>query len=299
MSDTIDSLLADVRAALRQADFDDPAQEARILVGGLLGLTPTGLMSRGGDIVAADKAALIRGGIARRLAREPLHRILGARDFYGLTLSLSPETLEPRPDTETLVEAMLPHVRATVARVGQCRILDLGTGTGAICLALLSEVAEATGVGVDLSEDALATAAANAQAHGLSDRFRTMRSDWFGTIEGRYHLIVSNPPYIRSDIIDRLDPEVRLFDPMLALDGGTDGLDAYRMIAAHAAAFLEDEGMVGLEIGFDQKDSVTQIFDAEGFERTAFLRDLGGNDRVLVFRRADAAKPYAVGLPAC
>lgn len=288
MADTIDSLLAEMRTALRQADFDDPAQEARILVGGLLGLTPTKLMSRGGDVVAADKVALIRAGIARRLAREPLHRILGARDFYGLTLSLSPETLEPRPDTETLVEAMLPHVQATVARVGQCRILDLGTGTGAICLALLSAVAEATGVGVDLSKDALSTASANAQAHGLSDRFRAVQSDWFEKIDGRYHIIVSNPPYIRSEIIDALDPEVRLFDPLLALDGGAEGLDAYRIIAARAAVFLEDEGVIGLEIGFDQKDSVTQIFRDEGFERTAFLRDLGGNDRVLVFRRADA-----------
>ncbi|TCM48729.1 [protein release factor]-glutamine N5-methyltransferase [Rhizobium sp. PP-F2F-G48] len=289
MGDTVDSLAAEVRTALRQADFDDPAQEARILVGGLLGLTPTGLMSRGGDVVATDKAASIRAAITRRLAREPLHRILGRRDFYGLTLSLSPETLEPRPDTETLVEAMLPHVRATVARIGACRILDLGTGTGAICLALLSEVAEATGVGVDLSADALSTAAANARAHGLAERFRTVESDWFETIEGRYHVVVSNPPYIRSDIIDGLDPEVRLFDPMLALDGGTDGLDAYRTIAGRVAGVLEDEGVVGLEIGFDQKDSVTRIFAVEGFERTHFLRDLGGNDRVLVFRRADVA----------
>ncbi|KQS77600.1 protein-(glutamine-N5) methyltransferase, release factor-specific [Rhizobium sp. Leaf384] len=287
MTATIDSLAAEIRTALRQADFDDPAQEARLLIRGLLGLTPTELVSRGGDVVAADKVVAVRSAIARRLAREPLHRILGARDFYGLTLALSPQTLEPRPDTETLVEAMLPHVRASVARLGTCRILDLGTGTGAICLALLNDVEQATGVGVDLSADALSTAAANAEAHGLSDRFRTVESDWFAGVDGRYDIVVSNPPYIRSDVIGGLDPEVRLFDPLLALDGGADGLDAYRIIAGQVATVLEDEGVVGLEIGFDQKDSVTRIFEAEGFARTHFLRDLGGNDRVLVFRRAD------------
>jgi release factor glutamine methyltransferase len=289
MADTIDSLLSEVRAALRAADFDDPAQEARILVGGLLDLDAVGLMSRGREAVPADIASIVRAALARRLAREPLYRILGARAFYGLTLALSPGTLEPRPDTETLVEAMLPHARAAVVRLGQCRILDLGTGTGAICLALLDAVPEATGVGVDLSGDALATAAANAERHGLSDRFTTVASNWLENVEGRYDIIVSNPPYIRSGIIETLDPEVRLHDPALALDGGADGLDAYRIIARDSAAFLEHPGVVGVEIGFDQKESVTDVFVQQGFVSLDFLRDLAGNDRVLVFRRTDAA----------
>lgn len=290
MADTIDSLLSEVRSALRAADFDDPAQEARILVGGLADLTAAGLMSRGRDVVPPDVAASIRAAIARRLAREPLHRILGARAFFGLTLSLSPGTLEPRPDTETLVEAMLPHVRAVVARFGRCRILDLGTGTGAICLALLDAVPEATGVGVDLSADALATAAGNADRHGLSGRFATVLSNWFENVEDRYDIIVSNPPYIRSSVIPTLEPEVRLHDPALALDGGDDGLEAYRVIARDAAAFLEQEGLIGLEIGFDQRISVAEIFEAQGFVSFDFLRDLSGNDRVLVFDRGQSLK---------
>jgi release factor glutamine methyltransferase len=289
VEDTVDRLAAEVRASLRIADFDDPAQEARILVGGLLDLSAAGLMSRGRDVVAPELAAKVRAALARRLAREPLHRILGARAFYGLTLSLSPGTLEPRPDTETLVEAMLPHVRAAVARSGHCRILDLGTGTGAICLALLDAVREATGTGVDLSEDALATAAMNAERHGLSTRFTTVTSNWLENVEGRYDIIVSNPPYIRSSIIKTLDPEVRLHDPALALDGGKDGLEAYRIIARDSAAFLEQGGVLGLEIGYDQKDSVTALFQAQGFVSIGFLLDLSGNDRVLVFERGHSA----------
>ena len=145
--------------------------------------------------------------LARRLAGEPVHRIFGWRDFYGLRLKLSPDTLEPRPDTETLVDAVLPFLREIVKRDGRCQVLDLGTGTGAIALAIASQVPEVVVTGTDISEGALAIAAANAAAVGLSDRFIPLDSDWFSAVNGKFHAIVSNPPYIPSQAIDGLQPK--------------------------------------------------------------------------------------------
>src|SRR5690606_13622064 len=154
------------------------------------------------DIVTESQAvAAVEAALERRSAGEPVHRILGFREFYGLELSLSAQTLEPRPDTEILIDAILPFMRDVTARDGACRVLDLGTGTGAIALALLANVPDATAIGVDVSPDALATAARNAAGLGLADRFTALRSDWFSQINGRFHVIASNPPYIRSDDI--------------------------------------------------------------------------------------------------
>ena len=219
----------------------------------------------------------------RRLAREPVYRILGRRDFYGLDLVLSEGTLEPRPDTEILVDAILPHLRALVAAGLKPKIVDLGTGTGAIALALLQECPEAEAIGIDISEDALKTASANAERNGLASRFATRAGPWFERTSERFDIIVSNPPYIRSDVVVGLEPEVTKFDPMAALDGGADGLEAYRAIAGKAREHLEDHGLVGLEIGFDQRDDVTQIFEEARFFLVEARRDYGGNDRVLVF----------------
>ena len=213
-----------------------------------------------------------------------MHRILGYREFYGLRLSLSPETLEPRPDTETLVEAVLPFVKATAAREGACRILDLGTGTGAIALALLSAVPAATATGVDISAGRAGDGGPQCQELGLGGRFTAVQSDWFEKVSGRYHVIAANPPYIPSRDIGNLQDEVRNFDPRLALDGGVDGLNPYRIIAAEAARFLEAESRIAVEIGHTQRNEVTDIFEAAGYAATAALRDLGGNDRVLVFQ---------------
>src|SRR5690606_12131695 len=152
----------------------------------------------------------------RRAAGEPVHRILGFREFYGLKLFLSPATLEPRPDTETLVDAVLPFLRRMAAREGACRVLDLGTGTGALALALLAEVPQATAVGADISVDALATAERNALENGLSSRFQAIRSDWFEKISGTFHAIVANPPYIPSYELETLQSEVRDHDPAMA-----------------------------------------------------------------------------------
>jgi release factor glutamine methyltransferase len=266
--------------------IEEAALDARLLVEHFTGTTRADAISRPDQPVSAAAAAAVENELGRRLAGEPVHRILGFREFYGLRLSLSAETLEPRPDTEALVEAALPLVEAVVAREGKCRILDLGTGTGAIALALLSAVSAATAIGADVSDDALATAERNAKQLGLADRFTPLKSDWFAKIFGRFDVIVSNPPYIRSGDIGALQAEVRDFDPRRALDGGGDGLDAYRIIGESAKAFLERDGFIALEIGDTQKAEVVQVFRQAGFVLVDAYRDLGGNDRAVVFANA-------------
>lgn len=282
--ETVAALVAEARNRFEAAGLGDPAVDARILVAGLFKLSTTELWMRNDDASTPEQRAAVMAAIERRLRHEPVHRILGHREFYGLDLSLSAETLEPRPDTETLVELVLPQLKQIVAHHGAARILDMGTGTGAICLALLQECPEASGVGSDISSDALETAAHNAAANGLSGRFAAVRSDWFAAVAGPFHLIVSNPPYIMSSIIPTLEPEVKNFDPLPALDGGTDGLDAYRAIAAGAKPFLFADGIVAVEIGYDQKATVTAIFQNEGFVLIDAARDYGDQDRALMFR---------------
>ncbi len=282
---TVSQLLADARRRFTEAGVADPAADARVLISGLLKLTTTEMLTRGGDVVEHAAAVRIEDAITRRLAHEPVHRILGEREFYGLPLSLSAETLEPRPDTEILVDTMLPYMRDLAGKHGDLHILDMGTGTGAICLALLKECPQASGIGSDISVDALKTAQSNAERNGLQQRFKAVRSSWFQAIDGTFHAIVSNPPYIASSVVDTLAPEVTKFDPAAALDGGMDGLDAYRSIAKDAARFMHPDGVIGLEIGYDQRTEVTEVFEAEGFKCLESVKDYGHNDRVLVFAR--------------
>ena len=279
------SLLADAGTALTKGGIEDAKLDARLIVEHFSRTTRADVIARPEMSIDAEKVAAVRDAIARRIAGEPVHRILGFRDFYGLRLFLSPETLEPRPDTETLVDAMLPFLRQLAVREGRCRILDLGTGTGAIALALLAEIPEAMAVGVDISAEALATAARNAKENGLSERFETVRSDWFEKISGRFHVIVANPPYIPTNELETLQGEVRKYDPARALDGGADGLDAYRKIAGQAEAYLETPGRVAVETGHTQKEEVSRLFEAAGFSVVEARKDLGGRNRVLVFER--------------
>jgi len=280
---TVSQILAGARHRFTEAGIESAAADARVLVAGLLGLSTTAIVTHGGETVAHEQAVLIEQAIERRLAHEPVHRILGEREFYGLPLSLSAETLEPRPDTEILVDTMLPYLRTLAKAEGHIHILDLGTGTGAICLALLSECPEASGVGSDISADALRTAKSNAERNGLQDRFEAIQSSWFQNIHGSFHAIVSNPPYIASKVVHTLAPEVTKFDPAAALDGGTDGLDAYKAIAKDAARFMQPSGVIGLEIGYDQRNDVIDVFEAEGFKFLESVKDYGQNDRALVF----------------
>jgi release factor glutamine methyltransferase len=282
---TLAALLRDARRRLAEAGIATPELDARLLVEHFSGTSRTDALAGPDTEIEPQAVQAIEAAILRRLAGEPVHRILGFREFYGLKLALSPETLEPRPDTETLVDAMLPFVRQAAARHGTCRILDLGTGTGAIALALLAEVEGTTATGVDISADALATAGRNADRLGLDARFTALDSDWFAKISGTYHAIVANPPYIPSNELQTLQGEVRNFDPARALDGGADGLDAYRTIAKAAKAYLEEGGVVAVEIGQAQRNQVEGLFIEAGYLLVEARRDLGGHDRVLVFDR--------------
>lgn len=278
----LSEIMADIRNRLVSAGIEDPAAEARILVGGLLGLGRTDFITRGEMPLDIDNIARIDAAVGRRVKGEPPYRILGSRAFYGLELKLSEGTLEPRPDTEILVDAV---IEALGARKDQTlRIIDLGTGTGAICLALLSQLPRAIGVGVDISTDALGTAMQNAVANGFGDRFEALQSNWFEKISGTYDVIVSNPPYISSSVIASLDREVREHDPLVALDGGADGLDAYRVIAGVARKYLAPDGLIAVETGFDQHNAVRVIFAENSFVQAFAHKDYAGNDRVQVFR---------------
>jgi release factor glutamine methyltransferase len=277
------SSFAGLRRELAAAGVPDPGLEARLLLEEFAGATAGDLLARPGRPIAPEALERVALALERRKRGEPLHRILGWREFYGLRLALSAQTLEPRPDTETLVDAALPFVRETARREGRCRILDLGTGTGAIALALLREAPGAEAVGTDASEGALRTAGENAARLGLGGRFRTLRSDWFSQVEGRFHLIAANPPYISWEELETLASAVADFDPRAALDGGVDGLDAYRAIAGGCRTFLENGGRVAVEIGCRQREAVNGIFGREGFTPVSAHRDLGGNDRALVF----------------
>jgi release factor glutamine methyltransferase len=267
------------------AGINDAALDARLLVEHFTGTTRTDAISDPRREVGAEAIAAVEVALRRRIAHEPVHRILGRRDFYGLELKLSPATLEPRPDTETLVDLCLPFLRERAAVRGNRRILDLGTGTGAIALALLSQIRGTMALGTDISAEALETALSNADISGLKGRFEGIVSDWFEAVDGHFTLIVSNPPYIRTTDVEALAPEVWHHDPMKALDGGMDGLDAYRSIAAGAGGYLEEDGRVAVETGFDQRQDVIGIFEAEGFALKGSAKDIGGNERALLFAR--------------
>ena len=283
---TLGALLAEARAALAKPASRTPNLDARLIVEHFSGTNsderdhPPGSWSIDAEVVDA-----MRRAIARRAAGEPVHRILGFRDFYGLRLYPFARNAgaSPRHGNAGRRHASLP--------APNCR---KGGGLphprsrhrhGRHSLALLAEVPQATAVGVDISADALATASRNARENGLSGRFQTVRSDWFEKISGAYHAIVANPPYIPTNELETLQSEVRNFDPARALDGGADGLDAYRTIAEQAKAYLEATGRVAVEIGHTQKKDVSRLFEAAGFRIVEARKDLAGRDRVLVFQR--------------
>lgn len=280
---TLGALLRRARGVLDKAGKADAALEARLIVEKLTGLGRREAIVEADRPVPPAEAEAVEAALARRLAGEPVHRILGRRPFHGVELTVTPDTLDPRPDTEALVDLVLPVLREAVRRDGECRLLDLGTGTGAIALALLAEVPRARAVATDISAAALETAAANADLNGLRDRFEPVLSDWFRDVEGRFHAIVANPPYIATGQIGSLEPEVRDFDPLLALDGGPDGLAAYRKIVAGARNHMELGGVVAVEIGHEQKSAVTRLFEAGGFRLEDEASDLAGRDRTLMF----------------
>lgn len=277
-------LIRHVRSVLEQAGKQSAALDARLLVEHFTGTSRTDAVLDPERVIPMEQVEAVLAALDRRLNGEPVHRIIGYREFYGLQLKISAETLEPRPDTESLVELALPYVRRIAEEKGSCSILDMGTGTGAIALALIHEEPRARALATDISPDALATAMRNADINAVADRFETLRSSWYDNIDRRFDVIVSNPPYIPTDVIASLEREVRDFDPLAALDGGPDGLDAYRAIAAGAPEHLLEAGVVVVEVGYDQPDAVEAIFRARGFVLVEGADDLGGHRRSLAFK---------------
>ncbi len=271
-------------AYLARAGIEDAGIDARYLTLNALGIDRAALLREPEALVDATALARLSASLTRRAAREPVSRIIGQREFHGLVLELNAETLDPRPDTETVV-AVACHLAARLPREdgSPLRILDLGTGTGAIALALLAALPGSEAVATDISDAALDVARRNAERLGLADRVRFVRSHWLDEVEGRYHLIVSNPPYIRTGDIAGLAAEVAEWDPRAALDGGADGLNAYRAILATAARVLEPAGWIVFEVGHDQSRQVLELAIEQGFTAApsdwAMLRDLGGNVR--------------------
>jgi release factor glutamine methyltransferase len=274
-------------AQFRAANLDTPELDARILTGHVLKLDHSSLT------VAADRR-LDRGEreaiaelASRRLAREPVARIIGAREFWSLDLTIDTATLVPRPETETVVEAVLAAIDAQGVRSRPLRILDIGTGSGALLLALLSELPNAFGVGTDVSLPAVARASMNATRLKLA-RAAFIACDLVAPVADCFDVIVSNPPYVPAAQIAALEPEVRDYDPPTALDGGTDGLRFYRRIAAAAPALLADGGMLAVELGAGQAEAVAALFAASRLTTTPARRDLQGIPRALCATKGTA-----------
>jgi release factor glutamine methyltransferase len=272
-----------LRDAFSEAGIETPELDARLLLEWAAGAGRLAVLTSPEQEIDASHLDKLLDAMTRRLAHEPVHRIIGRRGFYGLEFELSPETLEPRPDTECLVDIVLKHLRGREEQ--RLSLIDLGTGTGIIAISLLANLANAHAAAVDISPGALAACARNAAANGVGGRLECLESDWFGNVEGCFDVIVSNPPYIAAAELSGLSPEVRRYDPHLALDGGADGLDAYRALAAGSAAHLTAKGCIAVEIGHLQRASVTRIFDNAGYRLISSAGDLGGRDRALMFDR--------------
>jgi release factor glutamine methyltransferase len=271
-----------VARAFRERGIESPQADARILAAHALALTRAQLIAQADRELEPREIDAISARAARRLEREPVSRIVGTREFWGLTLEIDPAVLDPRPDTETVIEMALDWITTRGLRREKLRVLDIGTGSGALLLALLSELPEAFGVGTDISVEALLTARRNAVRTGLAPRCAFVACDISAALRGSFDLIVANPPYIRSGDIDTLPPEVRDFDPRPALDGGDDGLAAYRVIATDGRRLLAERGRLVVELGQGQAGVVQGLFQNAGLSvETAPRRDLSGVSRAL------------------
>jgi len=273
--------------ALTAAGIDNARFEARLLLAEASGLTIEQLVARGTDAVPANVVEMARSLIVRRVRREPMAYILGEREFWGLPFKVSPAVLVPRPDSETLIEAVLSLMPD---RARAWRILDLGLGSGCLLLTLLREYPQARGVGLEASAEALAVAQENANALGVAVRAQLIEGDWRRTgwaeallqaLGGPFDLVVSNPPYIASAAVPKLMPEVSSFEPRLALDGGAEGFDAYQVIIAASPRLVTAGGFMAVEAGEGQATEITRIFAAAGLTPRPPWKDLGGIDRVV------------------
>jgi len=266
------------QARLKAAGIDSPSIDARLLLEAASGAGRVDIVTDPYRVVPQDQLAALDSMVERRLKREPVSRILGRKGFWKIMLNVTPDVLSPRPDTEVILDvvtrAFAPHQAF--------EMIDLGTGSGAILLATLAERFGARGVGTDISSEAIAVARENAANLDLNSRCTFMRTDWAaGFGDNSFDLVVSNPPYIPTDVIATLDPEVREHDPHLALDGGPDGLQPYRDLAPEIARILRPEGIFAVEIGYDQGPQVKALFEQAGFADVKVVQDLGNRDRVV------------------
>jgi release factor glutamine methyltransferase len=281
-AETIASARQALARAFAAAALASPELDARILVAHALGLDAAGIVSQGARQVTLSERVAIAALAQRRLAHEPVARILGVKEFWGLPFSLNEETLVPRPETETVVEAALAALGSR--RQHALRIADLGTGSGALLLALLSECPTALGIGTDLSKEAIACARRNARALRLHERTSFTVCNYGMALKGSFDLVVSNPPYVRRCDIATLQPEVRLFDPARALDGGDDGLHGYRAITADAGRLLAPGGLIVVELGAGQELAVAALFSGAGLAVESPYPDLSGVPRAQLAR---------------
>jgi len=275
--------LAALTERFKAAGIDSARLDARILVAHALGLEPMQVFTRPERELTPAEAEAIEALAQRRERREPVSHILGQREFWSLSFAVTADTLDPRPDTETLIQAVLDRIPNREAPV---RLLDFGTGTGCILLTLLSELSKAKGIGVDQSVAALDVAKANARSLGLDTRAVFMPGNWGADLHGSFDVIVSNPPYIPEAEVDGLEPEVARWEPRSALAGGADGLDCYRALIPDAARLLAPGGILALEFGQGQEQAVATILAAHGLKTEEQRSDLGGIIRCIVAKRA-------------
>ncbi|MBB4076452.1 release factor glutamine methyltransferase [Bartonella fuyuanensis] len=280
---SLKNVIQQTQETLRQKGIFEANLDAKILIEWITGINAAERISKPDMHLSFEQIIQIEQAVQRRIAGEPVYRIIGAREFYGISFALSQETLEPRPDTETLIDLVLPFLKKQVENSRQTIFLDMGTGSGAIAIAILKQIPQSYTVAVDISEDALKTATKNAKNAEVAHRFIPLLSDWFNSVTGHFDFIVSNPPYIPEKEIKKLAKEVRLHDPLRALRGGKDGLDFYRKLAHKAANYLKENGYVAVEIGYSQEKEVCNLFEKNGFQCLEMRKDLSGIPRALLF----------------
>jgi len=280
---SLSDVLKKTRKLFRDRKLDNADLDARLLVEFVTSTTRTDEILNPDFQVSDDALQRLDSAIVDRLNGKPVYRIIGKREFYGIEFKLSVDTLEPRDDTEALVDMVLPEIHDIIGQCGEAGIVDMGTGTGAIAIALLANADRLKATAVDISDDALETASLNAKNAEVADRFTPLKSDWFFNLSGKFDMIISNPPYIPESQISSLATEVKKYDPLRALSGGEDGLQFYRKLAKEGRPFLKPHGMIAVEIGTSQEKDVIALFSENGFELKKTRKDLNGILRALLF----------------
>lgn len=274
--------LGEIAQLLQKAGIERARAEARLLAAHALGLSIEQIVADDGRLIGSTELGRLRALATERARRRPMSQILGYREFYGRRFDVTPDVLTPRPDSETLIDAVLDHM---ADRGAPLEVLELGVGTGCLLLTLLAELPRARGAGVDLSAKALEVARGNAAALGLAGRCRLVQGDWTNAITGMFDIVINNPPYIPSADIAGLEPEVATHEPRLALDGGADGLSFYRRLAGDIARLLRPQGLLALEVGEGQARPVAALLTAAGIEVLEQRRDLAGIERCVLGRK--------------